>query len=123
MIWLIGCKGMLATAVLELLKKQEKLYMISDQEIDITNIDRLNEIAANKSISWIINCAAYTAVDKADAGKSQQPKYCQFGGQQWKYNLSLMQKVRKRRQLFLSMNGNGQRQRKRFLSMYICMES
>ena len=40
MIWLIGYKGMLGTAVLELLKKQEKPYMVSDQEIDITNIDR-----------------------------------------------------------------------------------
>jgi dTDP-4-dehydrorhamnose reductase len=66
MIWLIGYKGMLGTAVLELLKKQEKSYMVSDQEIDITNIDRLNEFTANKSISWIINCAAYTAVDKAE---------------------------------------------------------
>ena len=66
MIWLIGYKGMLGTAVLELLKKQEKPYMVSDQEIDITNIDRLNEFTVNKSISWIINCAAYTAVDKAE---------------------------------------------------------
>ena len=66
MIWLIGYKGMLGTAVLELLKKQEKPYMVSDQEIDITNIDRLNEFTENKSISWIINCAAYTAVDKAE---------------------------------------------------------
>ncbi len=66
MIWLIGYKGMLGTAVEALLKKQEKPYMVSDQEIDITNIDRLNEFTENKSISWIINCAAYTAVDKAE---------------------------------------------------------
>jgi dTDP-4-dehydrorhamnose reductase len=66
MIWLIGYKGMLGTAVLELLKKQEKPYMVSDQEIDITNIDQLHEFTENKSISWIINCAAYTAVDKAE---------------------------------------------------------
>jgi dTDP-4-dehydrorhamnose reductase len=66
MIWLIGYKGMLGTAVLELLLVQEKQYMVSDQEIDITNIDRLHEFTENKSISWIINCAAYTAVDKAE---------------------------------------------------------
>lgn len=66
MIWLIGYKGMLGTAVLELLQKQEKPYMMSDQEIDITNIEQLNDFTANKSISWIVNCAAYTAVDKAE---------------------------------------------------------
>ena len=66
MIWLIGYKGMLGTEVVALLKKQEKPYMVSDQEIDITNIDQLNEFTENKSISWIINCAAYTAVDKAE---------------------------------------------------------
>ena len=74
MIWLIGYKGMLGTAVLELLKKQEKPFMVSDQEIDITNMDRLNAFRENKSISWIINCAAYTAVDKARMNKSLHSK-------------------------------------------------
>ena len=74
MILLIGYKGMLGTAALEILKKQEKPYMVSDQEIDIANIDRLIEFTENKSISWIINCAAYTAVDKARMNKSLHSK-------------------------------------------------
>jgi len=66
MIWLIGHKGMLGAAVEVLLQKRGRPYLVSDQEIDITDMDRLSEFTENKSISWIINCAAYTAVDKAE---------------------------------------------------------
>jgi dTDP-4-dehydrorhamnose reductase len=51
----------------ELLLKEKKLtYVASDQEVDITNPDDLHAFSADKPISWIINCAAYTAVDKAE---------------------------------------------------------
>jgi dTDP-4-dehydrorhamnose reductase len=66
MIWLIGNKGMLGREVEALLKKEELAYIASDQEIDITNLDELRIFSADKPISWIINCAAYTAVDKAE---------------------------------------------------------
>jgi dTDP-4-dehydrorhamnose reductase len=66
MIWLIGNKGMLGREVEALLQKKELAYIASDQEIDITNLDELRIFSADKPISWIINCAAYTAVDKAE---------------------------------------------------------
>jgi dTDP-4-dehydrorhamnose reductase len=66
MIWLIGNKGMLGTEVEALLTQKELPYLASDQEVDITNIETLKEFAADKPITWIINCAAYTAVDKAE---------------------------------------------------------
>ena len=66
MIWLIGNKGMLGTEVEALLKEKEWAYIASDQEIDITNLDELRIFSAVKPISWIINCAAYTSVDKAE---------------------------------------------------------
>ena len=66
MIWLIGNRGMLGTEVEELLKTQGLNYIASDQEVDITNIDELQKYSEQKPISWIINCAAYTAVDKAE---------------------------------------------------------
>ena len=48
------------------LQNKELPYIASDQEIDITNLDELRIFSADKPISWIINCAAYTAVDKAE---------------------------------------------------------
>ncbi len=66
MIWLIGNKGMLGTEIEVLLKERRMDYIVSDQEIDITNPERLQEFAANKPLTWIINCASYTAVDRAE---------------------------------------------------------
>jgi len=66
MIWLIGNKGMLGNEVEELLKKNNLPYTASDQEIDITNYDLLKNYVEYKEIDWIVNCAAYTAVDKAE---------------------------------------------------------
>jgi len=66
MIWLIGNKGMLGREVEALLQKKELAYIASDQEIDITSLDELRMFSADKPISWIINCAAYTAVDRAE---------------------------------------------------------
>lgn len=57
---------MLGTEVEALLKKEELTYFASDQEVDITNINALQKFSVDKPISWIINCAAYTAVDKAE---------------------------------------------------------
>ena len=83
MIWLIGNKGMLGTEIEALLKERVgghdpnssefgivsqnvHDYIATDQEVDITNPGRLQEFAAGKSLTWIINCAAYTAVDRAE---------------------------------------------------------
>jgi len=66
MIWLIGNRGMLGTDVESLLKNRKLQYTSSDLEFDITNIGALRSYAAGKDIEWIINCAAYTNVDKAE---------------------------------------------------------
>lgn len=66
MIWLIGNRGMLGTEVAALLDRQKRLYVSTDMEVDITNFEQLRKFVSNKPISWIINCAAYTAVDKAE---------------------------------------------------------
>ena len=57
---------MLGTDVEILLKNEGMDYIASDQEIDITNVDELQKFAQSKPITWIVNCAAYTAVDKAE---------------------------------------------------------
>jgi dTDP-4-dehydrorhamnose reductase len=66
MIWLIGNKGMLGTELSLLLEKSGIYYTGTDREVDITDSEALKNFACNKQIKWIINCAAYTAVDKAE---------------------------------------------------------
>lgn len=66
MIWLIGNKGMLGTDIENDLKRNNLEYLSSDREVDITDINALNNFADDKKIDWIINCSAYTAVDKAE---------------------------------------------------------
>jgi len=71
MIWLIGNKGMLGTELSLLLKKSGYPFIGTDREVDITTTVALSDFIhtqQNKKqpIDWIINCAAYTAVDKAE---------------------------------------------------------
>jgi len=67
MIWLIGSKGMLGTELSLLLKESNHSFIGTDCEVDITNPTAIQTfIRAQPPIDWIINCAAYTAVDKAE---------------------------------------------------------
>jgi dTDP-4-dehydrorhamnose reductase len=66
-IWLIGSKGMLGTELSLLLEKNGFRFIGTDKELDITDAAALEAFVKNKSpFGWIINCAAYTAVDKAE---------------------------------------------------------
>lgn len=69
MIWLIGKNGLLGSAVLRELKKQNLPHISTGREIDITSIESLNNFVANctEKITHIINCAGYTNVDKAES--------------------------------------------------------
>lgn len=66
MIWLIGNRGMLGSDVEEMLNSRSMMYIASDIDIDITDYTALRDFASSKEIDWIINCSAYTAVDKAE---------------------------------------------------------
>jgi len=66
MVWLIGNKGMLGTDVELMLREKNITCIASDMDVDITEITALRNFIGDKSISWIINCSAYTAVDKAE---------------------------------------------------------
>ena len=66
MIWLIGSGGMLGSEVAERLNGEKFPWVGTDREVDITNPAALADFAAGKDITWIVNCAAYTAVDKAE---------------------------------------------------------
>jgi dTDP-4-dehydrorhamnose reductase len=66
MIWLIGNKGMLGTELSLLLEQRNIPFIGTDRELDITNLAALRDFASSHPANWIINCAAYTAVDKAE---------------------------------------------------------
>ena len=66
MIWLIGNKGMLGSEVAGLLGKKTFPWVGTDRELDITDPAAMAAFAVGKDIDWIVNCAAYTAVDKAE---------------------------------------------------------
>ena len=64
MIWLIGCKGMLGTEIARQLSENKMDFVGTDIDVDITNPQALAKFVNGKDISYIINCSAYTAVDK-----------------------------------------------------------
>lgn len=66
MIWLIGNKGMLGTELSNLLSARGISFVGTDREVSILDPDELASFAQGKGITCIINCAAYTAVDKAE---------------------------------------------------------
>lgn len=64
-ILITGANGMLAKAVRDEFKEEE-LICTDVGELDITNLEAVQEFVANVKPDLIINCAAYTAVDKAE---------------------------------------------------------
>ena len=68
LIWLIGCNGMLGRELSLLLESRGTPYIGTGREVDITDRGALfsHAEAQGRAVSWIINCAAYTAVDKAE---------------------------------------------------------
>lgn len=68
MIWLIGSKGMLGTELRLLLEGGGLEYIGTDSEVDIASFRDLEGFAGAQTgrIDWIVNCAAYTNVDKAE---------------------------------------------------------
>lgn len=66
MIWVIGYKGMLGSEICRQLAENNIHFVRTDIDVDITDFKALLEFARVWSVKWIINCAAYTAVDKAE---------------------------------------------------------
>lgn len=66
MIWIIGCKGQLGTEIARQFTEKKVDYVGTDIDIDITDPQALAKFVIGKSISYIINCSAYTAVDRAE---------------------------------------------------------
>lgn len=64
-ILITGANGMLAKAVKDELENEE-LVLTDVQDLDITDIQAVRKFVESTKPNYIINCAAYTAVDKAE---------------------------------------------------------
>lgn len=65
MFLVTGCRGQLGTALQSFLK--DKAVYIDRDELDLTDEEAVKTYLEKNSFDFIINCAAYTAVDKAEA--------------------------------------------------------
>jgi dTDP-4-dehydrorhamnose reductase len=71
MIWVIGNKGMLGTELAAVLRSRGMPHAGSDREVSILDPAALRRFARERAaegaaIRWILNCSAYTAVDRAE---------------------------------------------------------
>lgn len=65
-ILITGANGMLAKSVIKRLEKNNELVLTDVQDLDITNQESVMDYVKKIKPQCIINCAAYTAVDKAE---------------------------------------------------------
>jgi dTDP-4-dehydrorhamnose reductase len=66
MIWLVGQGGLLGSEVAAVLVRAGLEFAGSGREVDILDPEALARFAEGRRLSWIVSCAAYTAVDKAE---------------------------------------------------------
>lgn len=65
-ILITGANGMLAKSVRKRLEKGNELICTDVSDLDITDLEAVKNKVAEIHPEYIINCAAYTAVDKAE---------------------------------------------------------
>lgn len=72
MIWIVGDKGMLGSEVRREANIAGLAFVGSDRDVDFLDPDALEIFAVTNAVTAIVNCAAYTAVDKAE----DEPEQC-----------------------------------------------
>ena len=65
-ILVTGSKGMLGQDVIKKFEKNTELIFTDHKTLDIINCKKVEEIVQKEKPNFIINCAAYTNVDKAE---------------------------------------------------------
>ncbi len=72
MIWVVGNKGMLGSELSCELGKAGLAFVGSDRDVDFLDPYAIEAFASRSKVTAIVNCAAYTAVDKAE----DEPEIC-----------------------------------------------
>ena len=71
-VWVTGSSGMLGQDVVAAVREAGCGIVATDREVDITNSNAVAGVWQQHSgISWIVNCAAWTAVDAAEEHEDQ----------------------------------------------------
>lgn len=71
-IWLCGSKGMLGSHFDRILRERQNLFVgTTKDEVDITDLESTSDFVREQRITHIINCAAYTQVDKAESEQKE----------------------------------------------------
>jgi dTDP-4-dehydrorhamnose reductase len=70
-VWLVGARGMLGHEIADCLASRNVRHETSDLDCDITDIAAVRSFAATASPDVILNCAAYTAVDRAEGDEEK----------------------------------------------------
>ncbi len=71
-IWICGANGMLGSHFKRLLAQHQLNFITTiGRQIDITKLDDVSDFVRIQKITHIINCAAYTHVDKAETEEKQ----------------------------------------------------
>lgn len=68
-VWVAGATGQLGSELKELTNQHESMFQYfytSSADVDITQLDSVLEFVENNAIEYIVNCAAYTMVDKCE---------------------------------------------------------
>ena len=67
-ILITGCNGQLGNEMqlLEPVHTEHTYYNTDVEQLDITNVEAIERFVSEHAIDGIVNCAAYTAVDKAE---------------------------------------------------------
>lgn len=69
--WVIGSKGLLATAIQSELTNQSTNFIVTSRDdVDYSNIKSLLLFALSNKVSSVVNCAAISDVDKCEIEKS-----------------------------------------------------
>lgn len=62
-----GANGQLGSCLRELAQTSPHKFIFTDvAELDITNVEAVRYVMEHEQPDWVVNCAAYTAVDKAE---------------------------------------------------------
>ena len=66
MIWVIGASGMLGRELTAVLSRKKLPLEETTSLVDIRDAEAVERFAQGRDIDWVVNCAAYTAVDRAE---------------------------------------------------------
>ncbi len=66
MIWILGKEGLLGKELVRALSQTGSSFVATGREVDVTSPGALKAFFGEKPVRWMVNCAAYTAVDRAE---------------------------------------------------------